>query len=157
MATVHKPDAARSERDPKQSLLRAQRQQVIGLLLIISAVVLSVAPWIAGSPDTAKDAHRNELGVGIVVLFIAMARFARYPGKWPDLVVLAAGAWMIASSCVLSLKETAVFDGAQVIDVAVGIVLVVLAGLSLLLLALSERHGARRQAQRATEAGDRHS
>lgn len=63
MATVHKPDAARSERDLEQSLLRAQRQQIIGLLLIISAVVLFVAPWLAGCPDTAKDADRNELGV----------------------------------------------------------------------------------------------
>lgn len=77
--------------------MQAQRQQVIGLCLIIGAIVLFVAPWIGrpldvGYPDTAKDAHRNELAVGTVVLCIAMARFARNPGKWPDVMVLAAGA-----------------------------------------------------------------
>lgn len=156
MATVHKAGASRARWDPaKQSLVRAQRQQIIGMLMIVSAVVLFVAPWIVGYPDTAKDAHRNELGVGMIVLFIAMARFARYPGKWPDLVVLAAGVWLIVSPWVLSVQNTEVFDGAQVIDVVVGTVLVMLAGLSLLMLALSERHGDRQQGRRATEAGDR--
>ncbi|GGW77656.1 hypothetical protein GCM10010340_65240 [Streptomyces griseoloalbus] len=121
----------------------AQRQQIIGLLMIVSALLLIVAPWIAGYPDTAKDAHRNELGVGVIVLLIAAARFIWYPGKWPDLVVLLAGAWMIAAPWALSTQKTAVFDGTQVMDVAVGIVLVVLAGISLLMLKLSERHGDR--------------
>jgi hypothetical protein len=80
--------------------------------------------------DTAEDAHRNELGVGMVVLFIMMARFAWYPDKWPDLVVPAAGAWMIPSPWALSLQKTEVSDGTQVTDVAVGTVLMVLAGLS---------------------------
>ncbi|GGV78049.1 hypothetical protein GCM10010294_46610 [Streptomyces griseoloalbus] len=121
----------------------AQRQQIIGLLMIVSALLLIVAPWIAGYPDTAKDAHRNELGVGVIVLLIAAARFIWYPGKWPDLVVLLAGAWMIAAPWALSTQKTAVFDGTQVMDVAVGVVLVVLAGISLLMLKLSERHGDR--------------
>ncbi len=140
MTTLNKPEAAQAGRGAsRQSLIQAQRQQIIGLLLIISAIVLFVAPWIVGYPDTAKDAHRNELGVGIVVLCIAMARFARNPGKWPDLVVLAAGVWMIASPWALGAQNTKVFDGAQVIDVAVGIVLVVLAGLSLILLETAQR------------------
>ncbi|MET7292435.1 SPW repeat protein [Streptomyces griseoloalbus] len=144
MATVHDAESAQSRRSRSQkSLRRAQRQQIIGLLMIGSALLLFVAPWIAGYPDTAKDAHRNELGVGVIVLLIAGARFIWYPGKWPDLVVLLAGAWLIASPWVLSLQKTAVFDGTQVIDVVVGIVLVVLAGVSLLMLKLSERHGDR--------------
>lgn len=141
MATAHKPGTARSKRNPSdQSLMRAQRQQIIGLLMLLGAVVLFVAPWIVGYPDTAKDAHRNELGVGMIVFFIALSRFFRYPGKWPDLVVLAAGAWMIASPWVIATQDTEVFDGAQVIDVVVGTVLMVLASLSLLLLGLTRRH-----------------
>jgi len=145
MTSAPTSHSARYERDrSKRSLRRAQRQQIIGLLMVISAAVLFIAPWIAGYPDTAKDAHRNELAVGLVVLLLAMARFARYPGKVADLVVLIAGVWMIASPWVLDLQKTEVFDGTQVIDVAVGIVLMVSAALSLLLLALSERSGARR-------------
>ncbi|MBB5123917.1 SPW repeat domain-containing protein [Streptomyces griseoloalbus] len=144
MTTAHDAKSAQSRRvRSQQSLMGAQRQQIIGLLMIVSALLLIVAPWIAGYPDTAKDAHRNELGVGVIVLLIAAARFIWYPGKWPDLVVLLAGAWMIAAPWALSTQKTAVFDGTQVMDVAVGIVLVVLAGISLLMLKLSERHGDR--------------
>ncbi|MFG3007941.1 SPW repeat domain-containing protein [Streptomyces calvus] len=145
MTTVHKSESARAGRlNARRSLMRAQRQQIIGLLLIVSALVLFVAPWIAGYPDTAKDAHRNELGVGVIVLMIAMARFIWYPGKWPDLAVLLAGAWMVAAPWALSLQKTAVFDGTQVIDVAVGTVLMVLAGISLLMLKLSKHHDTHR-------------
>lgn len=145
MATVHKPGTARPKKNPADlTLMRGQRQQIIGLLMLLSAVVLFVAPWIVGYPDTAKDAHRNELGVGMVVCFTALGRFVRYPGKWPDLVVLAAGAWMIASPWVISMQNTEVFDGAQVIDVVVGVVLMVLAGLSLLLWGLTKGQDERR-------------
>ncbi|GHH43778.1 SPW repeat domain-containing protein [Streptomyces candidus] len=132
----------------RQPLLEAQRQQIIGLLMAVSAVVLFVAPWIAGFPDTAKDAHRNELGVGLVVLLTAIYRFTRRPGKWPDVVVLVAGGWMIAAPWVLSGQNTEVFDGAQVIDVAVGVVLVVLAGVSLLMRQVSLERGRRGAARR---------
>ncbi|MFI2040176.1 hypothetical protein ACH470_37025 [Streptomyces bottropensis] len=47
---------------------------------------------------------------------------------------------MIALPWVISRQNTEVFDGTQVADVVVGTVLVVLSGLSLLLLKLSERH-----------------
>ncbi|MEV6002806.1 SPW repeat protein [Streptomyces griseomycini] len=53
--------------------------------MLLSAVMLFVAPWIVGYPNTAEDAHPNELGVGMIVCFTALARFVRYPGKWPDL------------------------------------------------------------------------
>ncbi|MFF8099715.1 SPW repeat protein [Streptomyces sp. NPDC016640] len=145
MTAVHKPDPAQPGLTrSRASLMRAQRQQIIGLLMLLSALVLIIAPWIAGVPTTAKDAHRNELGVGLIVLMIAGARFMWYPGKWPDVVVLLAGAWMIVSPWALSLQKTVVFDGTQVTDVVVGIVLMALAGCSLLMLKLSERHDAQR-------------
>ncbi|SPE99880.1 SPW repeat domain-containing protein [Streptomyces sp. MA5143a] len=144
MSTTHAPDTARPVQDsPRLKLMRAQRQQIIGLLLVLSALVLFVAPWISGYPETAKDAHRNELAVGIIVLLIAVTRFLRYPGKWPDLAVLAAGAWMIASPWVLDTQQTETFDGTQVTDVVVGVVLVGSAAVSLLLLALSQRSAGR--------------
>lgn len=43
MTTVHHPDPVRSERDREQILIRGQRQQIIGLLLIVSALALFVA------------------------------------------------------------------------------------------------------------------
>jgi hypothetical protein len=123
-------------------------------LRLVSALVLIIAPWIVGYPGTAKDAHRNELAVGIVVLFIALARFAKYPGKWEDLMVLLAGAWMVASPWALHLQKTAVIDGAQIVDVAIGIVLMVLSVPSLLLLMVtdrSERAGAPRETRQTAD------
>ncbi|MEU5522826.1 SPW repeat protein [Streptomyces sp. NPDC093250] len=147
MTTLYKSDTAPSRHlRPERALMRAQRQEIIGLLMIFSSLLLFIAPWIVGYPDSAKDAHRNELGIGLIVLLIAIARFIWYPGKWPDLVVLLAGAWMIASPWALDLQDTAVFDGAEVIDVAVGIMLMALAVLSLLMLWLTERPVTRRQA-----------
>jgi type II secretory pathway pseudopilin PulG len=125
------------------------------MLMIVTAVALFVAPWIVGYPDTAKEAHRNELGVGMIVFFIALARFSWYPGKWPDLVVLAAGLWLIASPWVISLQKTEVFDGAQVVDVVIGVVLVALASLSLLLLALTKKAEKAEKAEKADEAEKR--
>ncbi|MFV0128748.1 SPW repeat protein [Streptomyces sp. HMX112] len=130
----------------RRVLREGQREQLIGLLMLLTSVALFVAPWVVGRPDDAKDAHRNELGVGMIVLFLALARFRWHPGKWPDLIILAAGAWLIASPWVLSLQNTVIFDGAHVFDVAAGTVLMVLAALSLLLLRATRREAAREAA-----------
>ncbi|MEU0945652.1 hypothetical protein ABZ379_23185 [Streptomyces canus] len=63
-----------------------------------------VAPWIVEEPDAAKDAHRNELGVAIVVFLIAITRFMRYPGARSGFLVLAFGAWLAASPWLLGLQ-----------------------------------------------------
>ncbi|GAA2964575.1 SPW repeat domain-containing protein [Streptomyces enissocaesilis] len=123
----------------KSSLRRDQREQLLGLLTVLVSIALFVAPWVVGLPDSAKDIHRNELAVGLIVFFVALMRFKWHFGMWSDLVVLVAGAWLIASPWVLSLQNTVVFDGAQVFDVAAGIVLVVVAVASLLLLRASRR------------------
>ncbi|MER7109489.1 SPW repeat domain-containing protein [Streptomyces sp. NPDC000229] len=102
--------------------------------MALTAVALFVAPWVTGLPTSAKDAHRNELGVGMIVLFVAMARFKWHLGRWSDLLILAAGAWLVASPWLLGLRNTAVFtDGAPVFDVAAGSVLIALSIASLLL------------------------
>lgn len=120
--------------DPRQILREGQRDQLISLLMLLTAIALFVAPWVTGEPTTAKDAHRNELGVGMIVLFMAMARFKWHLGPWSDLTVLAAGAWLVASPWLLGLRDTVVFaDGAHVFDVAAGSVLIVLSVASLLL------------------------
>ncbi|MDH6565271.1 hypothetical protein M2160_000292 [Streptomyces sp. SAI-117] len=124
------PATAPVLRDPA-ALLKAGRQQIIGLLLLLTSMTLMVAPWIAGYPDTAKDAHRNELGIAIVVFLIALLRFARYPSARPDLFVLVAGVWLAVSPWVLPAQKTAVFDGAQIADVAVGSLYVLLSLISL--------------------------
>ncbi|MET9432458.1 MULTISPECIES: SPW repeat protein [unclassified Streptomyces] len=135
------PVAHRSTTPPavRRVLLEGQRDQIVSLLMLLTAIALFVAPWVVGEPDTAKDAHRNELGVGMVVLFIALARFRWHLGLASDVVILLAGGWLIASPWLLGLRNTAVFDGAQVFDVAAGTVLVVLSVVSMLLLRRAEK------------------
>ncbi|MCP9956353.1 SPW repeat domain-containing protein [Streptomyces sudanensis] len=126
--------------EERRVLREGMRDQIVSLLLVLTAVALFVAPWVTGEPDTAKDAHRNELAVGMVVLFVAMARFRWHLGRWADLVVLTAGAWLVASPWLLGLRNTVVFaDGAHVFDVAAGSVLIVLSVVSLLLYRAAAR------------------
>ncbi|MEV8311110.1 SPW repeat protein [Streptomyces flavidovirens] len=129
----------------KRALRQGQRDQIITFLMLVVAIALFFAPWVVGTPDSAKDIHRSELGVGMVVLVVAMARFKWHLGKGSDLIILAAGAWLIASPWALSLQNTVVFDGAHVLDVAAGIILIVLATTSLLLLRSASKAEDRQQ------------
>ncbi len=131
--------------DGRQAVRRGQREQILGFLMLLVSIALFVAPWVTDSPVTAKDAHRNELAVGLVVFFAALARFKWRPGKVPDLIVFIAGVWLVVSPWVLSLQNTEVFDGAHVFDVAAGTVLILLAVASLLLLRAIGKNGAPRQ------------
>ncbi|MGW0547552.1 SPW repeat domain-containing protein [Streptomyces sp. Wb2n-11] len=139
------PSRASVPSGTKSSLRRDQREQLLGLLMVLASIALFVAPWVVGYPDSAKDIHRSELAVGLIVFFVALMRFKWHFGMWSDLVVLVAGAWLIASPWLLSLQNTVVFDGAQVFDVAAGIVLVVLAVASMLLLRASRKAGDRQE------------
>ncbi|NKY16252.1 SPW repeat domain-containing protein [Streptomyces somaliensis] len=144
MATRTMPGTGGSTAPEERRVLReGMRDQIVSLLLVLTAVALFVAPWITGEPDTAKDAHRNELAVGLVVLLVAMARFKWHLGRWADLTVLLAGAWLVASPWLLGLRDTVVFaDGAHVFDVAAGSVLILLSIVSLLLYRAAARDGA---------------
>ncbi|MGW8066543.1 SPW repeat protein [Streptomyces ziwulingensis] len=131
---------ARAHRDAT-TLAEAGRQQIIGLLLLLVTLGLIVAPWIVGYPDSAKDAHRNELGVAIVVFLVALRRFAHYPGARPDLLVLAAGAWLAVSPWALSMQKTAVFDGTRITDVIIGCLYIALSVVSLAMMRNSRERG----------------
>ncbi|WP_168220762.1 SPW repeat protein [Streptomyces sp. RFCAC02] len=135
----------------KEALFRGERQELIGLFTIAAGVVLCVAPWIADTPDAAKEASRNELGVGIVVILLGIVRFSHYPGKWADAALLVLGAWMIASPWVIGLRNTEVTESSRAVDVVVGIALVLLAAISVLLLRMSRRAGSRRETAEARE------
>lgn len=90
----------------------------------------------------------------MVVLFVAMARFRWHLGRWADLVVLTAGAWLVASPWLLGLRNTVVFaDGAHVFDVAAGSVLIVLSVVSLLLYRAAARTTAEADGTAGTEGG----
>ncbi|MET9801691.1 hypothetical protein [Streptomyces sp. NPDC006368] len=131
--------------ETRRILREGQRDQIISLLMLLTAIALFVAPWINGEPDSAKDGHRNELGVGMIVLFVAMARFKWHLGRWSDLTVLAAGAWLVAAPWLLGLRDTVVFaDGSHVFHVAAGSVLIVLSIASLLLYNASLQEGTSR-------------
>lgn len=125
-------------------LLHGWREQIVTWLMMVTAIVLCFAPWIWGNaPDAAKDAHRNELAIGIIVLLVVLARFSRHAGPWSDWTVMAAGGWLVASPWILGLQKAETFNSAQqTINVAAGTVLIVLAVASLMLGAvLRKREG----------------
>ncbi|MFD3658635.1 SPW repeat domain-containing protein [Streptomyces sp. 24-1644] len=124
----------------RQVLMHGWREQIISGLMLVIGIALCVAPWVGGDgPDAAKDIHRNEIGVAILVLAVAIARLSRHVGTWSDMIMLLAGGWLVASPWLLGLRNTAVFDGAQVFDVAAGAVLIALAAASMALRALLRR------------------
>ncbi|MGP4113445.1 SPW repeat domain-containing protein [Streptomyces sp. 4N509B] len=137
---MHYSDVAWRGHVPKRSLRKAQHDEVVGFLALVVGVVLFVAPWIAGEPDTARDAHVNEAVMGVVVVYTAARRVFRGGGWFSDVVLLAVGAWLIASPWVLAWGDTVVRES-RTIDVALGSVLVALALVSLALLAGSRRRG----------------
>lgn len=137
----HVPSApGHAPQDRQLILLHGWREQILSGLMMLTAIALCVAPWIGGdSPVDAKDAHRNELAVGMIMLFVAIARLSRHTGRWTDWTTLAAGAWLVAAPWVLSLQNTEVFDGSHVLHVAAGTVLIVLAAASMTLRAVLDR------------------
>lgn len=129
--------------DGENVLLHGWREQIISGMMLLTGVALCVAPWLAGdAPSAAKDIHRSEVGVAMVVLVVAIARLSGRAGRWSDWVMLLSGAWLIASPWVLALQNTEVFDGAHVFDVAAGTVLLVLGAASAVMrMMLSRREG----------------
>ncbi|MEU0227949.1 SPW repeat protein [Streptomyces sp. NPDC006284] len=122
--------APRADTD-STTLLEAARRQIVGLLLLLVSLTLMVSPWIVGYPDSAKDAHRNEIAVAIAVFLVALARFFHRPGPRSDLFVLLLGVWLAVSPWALSAQKTAVFDGAEITDTLVGCLYVLLSLVSL--------------------------
>ncbi|HWU05318.1 MAG TPA: SPW repeat protein [Streptomyces sp.] len=121
-------------------LLHGWREQIISTLMFFTGIALCVAPWVVSdSPDAAKDIHRSEVGIAMLVLLVALARLSGHAGRWSDRVILLSGAWLVASPWLLGLQDTAVFDGAQVFDVAAGAVLLALAAASMLVRAALDR------------------
>ncbi|MGW0792779.1 SPW repeat domain-containing protein [Streptomyces sp. NPDC002911] len=121
-------------------LLHGWREQIISGLMFFAGIALGVAPWIGGDgPVAAKDIHRSEVGIAILVLMVALARLSGHVGKWSDWIILLSGAWLVASPWLVGLQDAAVFDGAQVFDVAAGAVLLALAAASMLLRIVLDR------------------
>ncbi|MFD9396976.1 SPW repeat protein [Streptomyces sp. NPDC060000] len=61
-------------------------------------------------------------------------------GARSDFLVLAAGAWLAASPYLLSLQNTAVLDGARIVDMVIGGIYILLALASLLMLKRTRGH-----------------
>ncbi|MDQ0791756.1 SPW repeat protein [Streptomyces sp. B1I3] len=121
-------------------LLHGWREQIISFLMFLVGIALCVAPWVGGDTlDAAKDIHRSEVGIAILVLLVAISRLSGHTGKWSDWTMLLAGAWLVASPWLLALQNTEVFDGAHVFDVAAGAVLLALAASSMFLRAVLHR------------------
>jgi hypothetical protein len=126
--------------DGRRPLLEEQREQIIGLLMLLAGVVLLVAPWLLGQQPTAgNDGHRNELGVGLVVVFTAAVRFTHHAGWLNDLIIFAAGVWIAVAPWAFELGDNSVSPGSRALDHGVGYTLVGLAVLSRL-MSLAVRH-----------------
>ncbi|UGY94620.1 SPW repeat protein [Streptomyces gobiensis] len=138
----HAAHAARKA--PRDTVVRDKRSEVIGTLILAIGLWLFVAPWVLGYPFTAPavDAHLNEIVVGIIVFACGLARLIRPRGLLSDLTVLLAGIWMVVAPFVFGYGDTARAELARVNSVAVGIVLIILAALSLLLAAFGRRGAA---------------
>ncbi|MFD3538386.1 hypothetical protein ACFWUQ_02650 [Streptomyces sp. NPDC058662] len=106
------------------SLHKAQHDQLIGFLMLLVGLVLCVVPM--AQQDGAKDAQVNEAIIGTIVLFAAGHRVYRGAGLRSDLIVGAAGAWLVASPWLLALGKTSVYGGNKAYDIALGSALIVL-------------------------------
>ncbi|MFC8293575.1 hypothetical protein ACFUJ0_22955 [Streptomyces sp. NPDC057242] len=110
--------------DRSHVLRRGAHDQILGLLMLVTAVVVLLFPM--ATQDGPKDAQVNELVVGLVVAFTAGMRLYRGGGLLSDAVVGLAGAWLIASPFVLGVQNTAVHTADLMLCVVAGSVLVVL-------------------------------
>ncbi|GAB3971429.1 SPW repeat domain-containing protein [Streptomyces sparsus] len=120
----------------QRELLGGLRNTVVSLLLLLVGVWLFVGAWIIGYPFTAPavDAHLMEMIIGIVVFLVAVARLVRPRGPLSDVLVLVAGVALAAAPFVFGYGDTYRADAARVNDVVTGVVLVLLAAVSLVFL-----------------------
>jgi hypothetical protein len=138
----------------KRALRKGQHDDLLGLPMVLAGLALFVGPYIGVSePDMAKDANVNEYVVGTIVLFTAGARVWRGGGLRSDLVILAAGLWMLVSPFLLTAGDTHVTEP-RVLDVTVGIVLTLTAIVSLLLLRAARGGGTGGEAYHRRSAPD---
>ncbi|MCI0385738.1 hypothetical protein [Streptomyces sp. CNQ085] len=118
------------------------RNQIVTGLMMLAGIWLILASWFLGYPydDAAVDAQRNETGVGIVLLLVAFARIVRPRGWLSDLIVLLLGVWLLVAPVLIDYGGPRNTPGAaQANEVVTGIVLVLLALVSMLLLFRARR------------------
>jgi hypothetical protein len=131
-------------RHNRPALLEDQRRQIIGLVTAFLGLALLFSPWVMGdSPTSGMEGHRNELGMGLIVVFAAAVRFSGRAGKWSDPVFFAAGLWLLLSPWLLGLQSTYLTEGSRILDRAAGTVLILLALASRLMAALVVRRDRR--------------
>lgn len=98
-----------------------------------AGVWLVLAPFIFGFQSTggAVEGYWNEVVVGICVALLALVRsFAPSKGAWLSAVNVVLGGWLIASPFVLGYEGTDA-AAATVVDVATGVVIVLMGTTSL--------------------------
>ncbi|MGY1452797.1 SPW repeat domain-containing protein [Streptomyces sp. SS8] len=118
------------------------RDQLVTGLMLLAGIWLILASWFLRYPfgDAAVDAQRNETGVGIVLLLVAFARIVRPRGWLSDLAVLLLGVWLLVAPALIDYGGTENTPRvAQTNEIVMGVVLVVLALVSMLLLFRARR------------------
>ncbi|MEU4732007.1 hypothetical protein [Streptomyces sp. NPDC023588] len=145
-AHIHHPGTQRDYR--RQALRQGLHDQVVGLLMLVTALVLCLIPMV--QQDGSKDGQVNEAVIGTIVLFAAASRLYRSSGMRSDLIVGAAGAYLLASTFFLGLQKTSIYPSNRVLDIVLGSALILLAAVGTLL----QRAGHRHQADSQAGAGD---
>jgi len=109
-----------------QTVLEAQRREIIGLLMVALGLVL-IFSFVAAHASSEMVGRRNELGVGIVVLTCAGIRFISRDTTRVDVIIIVAGAWLVGAPAAL----TQISEGSRILDRITGGLLVFLGLLSL--------------------------
>ncbi|MER7895791.1 hypothetical protein ABTX62_06585 [Streptomyces sp. NPDC096046] len=126
-SSVH---ARRVSRAESAGTLRAF---LISVVLLLVAVWLFLAGWVLDYPpgDPTSDARLNEILVCVLVFLTAATRLVRTPGIPSDLLLTAAGAWLVGAPFALGYGDTSMTEVARFNDVASGGLIVLLALVSL--------------------------
>ncbi|MEU3254866.1 hypothetical protein [Streptomyces sp. NPDC006997] len=116
-------------------------RDLVSMGLVAVAVWLFLGGWVLAYPsgDPTNDARLTETVVCVVVLITAVTRLVRPSGLPSDLVLLAAGGWLVAAPFALGYGDTPVADAARYNDVALGGVIVLAALVSMALRSAARR------------------
>ncbi|MFD0331431.1 SPW repeat protein [Streptacidiphilus monticola] len=84
--------------------------------------------WALNYPQTAQaqSAHLNEIMVGIVVLWNGLARLVQEPTVISDVILMVAGAWLIAAPFAVGYTRNSEASSAMWADIVTGAVILAL-------------------------------
>ena len=104
-----------------------RREAVCDIYNLVIAALLIVSPWLFAF--TRETARADAWVAGIVIALLSSAALVLF-AEWEEWIVLACGAWIVASPWLLGFPHTV----AMHVFIGIGIVVMYLAGLELWLI-----------------------